>query len=75
MSYYKFNLNISTPLYTIQIDTTEQYGYFEHNELGDEKAGGLWFDGLRLSDYDGVYELPRQVIAALINSGYQLEDI
>lgn len=75
MSEYNFNLNLSTPLYTIEIDTTEQYGYFEHNELGDEKAGGLWFDGLRLSDYDGVYELPRQVIAALINSGYQLEDI
>jgi hypothetical protein len=72
---YNFDRNISTPLYTIEIDTKAQYGYFEHNELGDEKAGGLWFDGDRLSDYDGVYELPRQVTAALINSGYQLEDI
>ena len=75
MSDYTFNQKISTPLYTIEIDTRAQYGYFEHNELGDEKAGGLWFDGKRLSDYDGVFELPRQVTAALINAGYDLEDI
>ena len=72
---YSFDQIINTPLYTIQIDTKEQYGYFEHNELGDEKAGGLWFDGLRLSDYDGVFELPKQVHAALVNAGYNLEDI
>jgi len=75
MSDYNFNKNISTPLYTIEIDTDAQYGYFEHNELGDEKAGGLWFDGLRLSDYDGVWDLPKQVYAALVNAGYNLEDI
>lgn len=75
MSDYNFNQVLSTPLYTIEIDTNEGYGYFEHNELGDEKAGGLWFDALRLSDYDGVWDLPKQVHAALTNAGYNLEDI
>lgn len=75
MSEYNFNQDLSTERYTVQIDTKAQYGYFEHNELGDEKAGGLWFDGLRLSDYDGVWDLPKQVYAALVNAGYNLEDI
>ena len=74
MSEYNFNQNISTPLYTIEIDTKEGYGYFEHNKLGDEKAGGLWFDGLRLSDYDGVFSLPQQVHTALVNAGFDLSD-
>jgi len=73
MSDYNFNLNLSTPLYTIEIDTTEHYGYFQNNTTGTE--GGLWFDGLRLSDYDGVYDLPKQVYAALTNAGFNLEEI
>ena len=73
MSEYNFNLNLSIPLYTIEIDTAEHYGYFQNNNTGTE--GGLWFDGLRLSDYDGVYDLPKQVYAALVNAGYNLEDI
>lgn len=73
MSEYNFNQDLSTERYTVQIDTSEQYGYFQNNNTGTE--GGLWFDGLRLSDYDGVPDLPKQVHAALVGAGYNLEDI
>jgi hypothetical protein len=70
---YNFNQDLSTERYTVQIDTAAQYGYFQNNNTGTE--GGLWFDGLRLSDYDGVFELPKQVYLILTNAGYNLGDI
>jgi len=46
-------------------------GYFEHNEKGDDWGGGLWFDEhMQLLDYDGVYELPKEVETALELAGY-----
>ena len=47
---------------------------FEHNELGDEYAGGLWFKGKNLVDYDGVYALPKEIQQWLINNGYTFND-
>lgn len=38
---------------------------------GDHYAEvGLWFEGNELSDYDGVYSLPREVGQMLTNGGY-----
>jgi hypothetical protein len=41
------------------------HGYFEHHEQGDGYGGELWFDGMELVDYDGVFALPHEVCAAL----------
>lgn len=51
----------------------ENRGYFEHETHGE--MGGLWFDGKELSDYDGVYSLPKQVIDALRQMGYVVDSI
>ncbi len=40
-------------------------GYFEHLIYGEDAGGGLWFEGKELVDYDGVYELPADVIAGI----------
>ena len=59
-------MKVTTDNFTVEIfDETPLRGYFEHNEIGDECAGELLFDGLRLIDYDGVFELPKEVIQAL----------
>jgi hypothetical protein len=73
MSNYNFDLNLSTDAYALEIDTAAQYGYFQNNTTGTE--GGLWFDGLTLVDYDGVFELPKHVYTALAHAGFNLEDI
>lgn len=40
----------------------------------DEDAGiGLWFEGNELVDYDGVFELPKELIDFLIKEGYNME--
>jgi len=65
---YNFDLNLSTKRYAIEIDTLEQYGYFQSNHTGTE--GGLWFDDRELIDYDGVVVLPKEVEQALIKAGY-----
>jgi len=62
---YDFNFDASSANYEIKIDTEQEYGYFEHNTHGDEIAGGLWFEGNELVDYDGVFELPIEVVEAL----------
>ena len=51
------------------------YGYFEHNVLGEDGGtGGLWFEGRRLVDYDGVFELPSTVKSILADLGYILDE-
>ncbi len=78
---YNFDKRFQGGKYTIQIDTKAMYGYFEHDELGDERAGGLWFepdgtgdDTLALVDYDGVCCLPAPVAVALRANGYIVEE-
>jgi hypothetical protein len=43
--------------------------YFEHNIEGDNYAGSMWFEGKILTDYDGVFELPKEVIQMMIDKG------
>jgi len=45
-------------------------GSFEHNELGEDWGGGLWFEGTNLTDYDGVSDLPKEVAKWLKGKGY-----
>lgn len=59
---------------------SEDYGWFE---LYDVKSGGndwyaegdLWFDGLNLTDYDGVFCLSQPVIDKLKEWGYNTEEV
>ena len=49
------------------------YGKKAANE--DETVIGLWFNGnSELSDYDGVYELPKEAIQLLKLNGYDLDE-
>ena len=68
---YKFNMDISGKRYTIQVDTAAHYGYFENNKTGS--GGGLWFDGRELTDYDGVFALPTEVIEQLRANGFLVD--
>jgi hypothetical protein len=56
--------------FEVVINTAEQRGYFEHEHYGDGVGGGLWFEDKNLTDYDGVFELPSEVIAAIRELGY-----
>jgi hypothetical protein len=73
---YNFDKKEQVGDWLVEVDTVAQYGYFENQEHGGE--GGLWFTNNELVDYDGVYEIPKQVIMALqsmnLNVDYVLED-
>jgi hypothetical protein len=56
--------------FEVVLNPEENFGYFEHEDYGDEWGGGLWFEGKSLIDYDGVYELPSEVIAGIRELGY-----
>lgn len=71
---YRFDVTTTAGDYTVQIDTIAQHGYFEHNELGDESAGELIFEGGELVDYDGVFALPSSVAAELRRLGYRVDE-
>lgn len=67
-------MKITTDNFTVEIfDETQLRGYFEHEEYGDEYGGGLWFKGKNLVDYDGVFELPKEVIQALRDLGFYVD--
>ena len=67
-------MKVTTDNFTVEIfDETPLRGYFEHEEYGDEYGGGLWFKGKNLVDYDGVFELPKEVIQALRDLGFYVD--
>ena len=62
-----------TTNFTVEIfDEKPLRGYFEHNELGDNCAGELLFEGNDLIDYDGVFSLPTDVIWAVRKLGFHV---
>ena len=64
-------VDYETNQFTIGIDASHRYGFFEDNELGEDNAGGLWFnENMKLIDYDGVFELPSEVIRKLTELNY-----
>ena len=70
MPKYNFDLEINVGHYEIRIDSTNNYGYFEHDIYGDTMGGGLWFLNKELTDYDGVFALPTDVMTGIRALGY-----
>jgi hypothetical protein len=63
-----YTLVLDTKNYTIRINPEGSHGFFEHNKLGEDLGGGLWFnESMYLRDYDGVFSLPSEVRDALIS--------
>jgi hypothetical protein len=63
--------------FEVSILPNEQRGYFEHDTLGEDKGGGLWFQiddagKVVLTDYDGpcVNGIPRAVVTHLRFLGF-----
>lgn len=57
MPDYNFNVQIKTKNFEVKVDTKAAYGYFEHDRLGEERGGGLWFETrpeLPLVNWSGV---------------------
>lgn len=76
MTYY---IKLTTHHYEVAVDTRAKYGYFEHLRYGDERAGNLWFavnpaGYMYLIDYDGMFDLPAEVVNALRGAGIQVND-
>ncbi len=80
---YDFTKTIQKGHYDIGIDPNSNYGYFEHDQLGDESGGGLWFEKITLPkhgetliliDYDGVEVLPKDVCRGLVELCFIVPD-
>ena len=48
---------------------------WEVEELEIEEGIGLWFTDNTLVDYDGVFELPKQLLDKLDELGYNTDDM
>jgi hypothetical protein len=64
---------------TIGINS-DDYGWFEIYDVesgGDEwyAEGGIWFKGMTIVDYDGVFALPRCIIEKLKGMGYDVSEV
>jgi hypothetical protein len=45
------------------------------SELGEGAHIGIWHEDKRVTDYDGVFELPLQAIQLLEKNGFNCEDV
>ena len=65
---------------TVGIKEDGTYGWFEFYDTksGGEDwyaEGGLWFEGITLTDYDGVFSLPDFVTNKLNEWGYDTDEM
>lgn len=63
---------------SVHVNDSDQYGSFELYDIdtgGDRyyAEGGLWFEGTKLVDYDGVFSLTDSVVNQLKEWGYDTE--
>jgi len=65
--------HVETDNYQIFLDDDGVPHGFEHNVHGEYDGGGLWFDGIKLVDYDGVTMLGDEVIEACERMGYNMD--
>jgi hypothetical protein len=63
-------MKIETENFTLLLDG--QRGMFEHRETGC--GGGVWFEYNVLMDYDGVFQLPKEVIDTLRDNGFIVDE-
>ena len=67
---------VQTKNFEVGYHDDRKNGWFEHNQLGDEFGGGLWFeDDGTLYDYDGVYVIPLEVLGALKAEGFNVDSM
>lgn len=64
----------------VTVCTEGDRGWFEMHDVkteGDEwqAEGGLWMEGKKVVDYDGVFSLPEFVIGKLKSWGYDTTDV
>jgi hypothetical protein len=61
----------------IRSDDTGWFEWYDVESGGVEYycEGGLWFDGMNLTDYDGVFDLSHVIKEKLIQLGYNLDEI
>jgi len=59
--------------FEINIDSDGE-GYFEHDKFGEELGGSLQFENCELVDFDGVLNLPKEVIEGIIKLGYTIKE-
>lgn len=69
-----------TANYTIKFDPATLTGSFEHNTRAGFASGNLTFESERpdfteLVDYDGVTQLPKEVLSCLENQGFVVDGI
>lgn len=50
------------------------WNYGKKSADEDEEQIGLWFNGKELTDYDGVYSLPKEAITLIKQNGYTLSE-
>lgn len=63
------NKTINTKNFTIHFFNEKDgvtQGAFEHGRYGEDVGGGLWVKQSELIDYDGVHNLPEEVVEALV---------
>ena len=56
-------------------DTGQGSWEYQSDENDEEtySEGGLWFEGKELVDYDGCFELPKEVVMAVLELGFDID--
>jgi hypothetical protein len=60
-------------IYFPEVTSEHERIYFESDKEGENDCGTMWFVDKALVDYDGCYELPKEMILRMTLEGYNMD--
>jgi len=69
----QYDKQIQAGPYWLSIDTEAQYGYFEHDDYGEDDGGSFEMEHDVVTDMDGCYVIPRTVAKAIQDFGFTID--
>ena len=68
-----YDKSIKAGKYEVKISTKEKYGFFEHDDYGEDDGGSFELENKEVDDIDGCYAIPVIVADAIIKLGFKID--
>jgi len=68
-----YDKEIQIGKYQIKIDTSKDYGYFEHDDLGEDDGGSFTIEDNEVVEMDGCFAIPEDVAEGILKLGYEID--
>ena len=68
-----YDKSIQSGKYEIRIDSQQQYGYFEHDDFGEDDGGSFQMMNNEVVEIDACFSIPLEVAHGIMELGFKID--